>query len=238
MTSRIILEPSFVLHSRNFSDTSSIIDFFTLHHGRITVLVRGVRTSRSKFRGILQPFVPLLISWSGKTDLPVLTNAESTNLGYNFSGKKLLSAIYINELLVRLLQRCDPHVNTFNAYTNALMSLQNDSETELSLRKFEAKFLADLGYGIQFDLDSNSQKVLADKLYIFEFGKGLIKISGSQNTEANIFLGKSLLAMQNMELVTVDDYFDAKRLMRLAIGALLGDRQLKSRELWRSYPKA
>lgn len=232
MTSRVILQPALVLHTRAFRDTSLLVDLLTAQHGRLTVLARGARGARSKLRGILSPFVPLVVSWSGKTDLPTVTKVEAISIGYNLTGKALLSGFYLNELLTRLLQRHDAHPLIYAAYQQTLINLQNNSEPELVLRQFEKVLLQDLGYGLELAQDINNQPINSEDFYIFEFGYGLIKATTAQHGRSNVFPGASLLALQHNDLATANALADAKRLLRLAIGALLDNRPLRSRELF------
>lgn len=234
MTTRINLQPAFILHTRFFSDSSLLVDVLTLEHGRLTLLAKGVRASRSRLRGILLPFIPLLLSWSGKTDLPILTKAETTKLGYNLQGKAFLSGFYLNELITRLLQRHEPHERTFIAYENALLALQNKTDTELVLRKFEKELLADLGFGLELDRDVNNNIVEAEDFYIFEFGSRLVKLLHNDNITVNVFSGKSLLALHHDALQSLEEFRDAKRLLRMALANLLGNKPLKSREMFQS----
>ena len=91
---RVVLQPAYVLHTRAFRDTSLLVDLFTLKYGRISCLARGAKSSKSKLRGLLLSFVPLLVSWSGKSDLVTLGKVEADNLAYNLSGTNLLSGFY------------------------------------------------------------------------------------------------------------------------------------------------
>ncbi|MCB1827507.1 MAG: DNA repair protein RecO, partial [Coxiellaceae bacterium] len=116
MTQRVLCQHARVLHARSFRETSLLVDFFTQEHGRVCAVARGARTQRSKFRGLLQPFIPVTISWSGRSDLVTLSDAEPCGMPLSFSGTALLSGLYINELLVRLLARHDPHPELFMYY--------------------------------------------------------------------------------------------------------------------------
>jgi len=231
MTSRITLQPAFILHSKPFSDTSLIIDFLTLDYGRISLFARGVRSSRSHMRSILQPFLPLLISWAGKTDLPVLSKAEASNLALNLSGDRLLSGFYLNELITRLLQRHDPHPQTFHSYQTTLVALETTAKPELPLRLFEKQFLADIGYGLQLAYDVADNPIAKDSYYTYVYGEGF-KVNAEAELSGDLFPGSSIVAMLQGTLSTSVEFRDAKRLMRLVIAAVLGGKPLKSRELF------
>src|SRR5476649_1411082 len=106
---RIILQPAFILHHRPYRETSVLLELFTLEYGRITALARGVRQTRSRLKPLLQLFVPLLISWQGKGELVTLTAAESNGYPNRLLGTGLLNGLYLNELLVRILQKHDSY---------------------------------------------------------------------------------------------------------------------------------
>ncbi len=151
MKSRVTLHPVFILHTRPFRDTSLLVDALTTEYGRISVLARGVRTARTPLRGILQPFVPLLMSWSGKGELVSMSKVEAVGLPYSLQGKALISGFYLNELIMRLLHRYDPHPILYDAYQQALLGLQQKTTIELVLRLFEKCLLKELGYGLQLE---------------------------------------------------------------------------------------
>jgi DNA repair protein RecO len=228
-TVRITLQPAFVLHSRPYRDTSLLVELLTEQHGRLTVVARGVRSRRSQSHGLLALFSPLLVSFSGKTDLQTLQQVEANGLSYNLSGDVMLCGFYLNELLVRLLQRHDPHPNIYHAYQQTLAALVDTKQPEIALRLFEKCLLKDLGYGLQLDRTINDEPVLPHEEYVFEFGVGLKKTLSSNPGN---FLGQNLLALQNGALNTREELKDAKRLLRSVLAILLGDKALKSRELF------
>ncbi|SQE31903.1 Recombination protein O [Mannheimia haemolytica] len=98
---------AFVLHRREYSENSLLVEFFTEHHGRITLLAKGARRARSPLKAVLQPFTPLLLRWSGKGDLKTLTKAEPAALTLPMETLSLYSGFYINEVLARVLEKSD-----------------------------------------------------------------------------------------------------------------------------------
>jgi DNA repair protein RecO (recombination protein O) len=230
---RSILQPAFILHSRPFNETSVILDVFTLPSGRISLVAKGVRTARSRFRGLLRPFTPLVVSWSGKTELMSLSAAEAIGPPLHLMDRALLSGIYLNELLVRLLPRFDAYPAIFQAYQNTLIDLHNSPRQERSLRLFEKILLTELGYGFALDRETvNGLALQPEQFYEFVPGRGLVR-STRQDTTGNIFSGKCLLAFHQELLQETEDLRAAKRLNSIAIAALLGDKRLKSREVFR-----
>ncbi len=100
--SRIQLQPGFVLHARAYRDTSQIVEVLTPDYGRVGLVARGIRTARSKLKGVLQVFRPLLFSWSKSGELGTLTGAEPAGPAIGLQGDCLLCGLYLNELIVRL----------------------------------------------------------------------------------------------------------------------------------------
>lgn len=226
---RISLQPAFILHARPFRDTSLLLDLFTSQHGRISAIARGARSSKSKIRGLLLPFVPLLISWSGKTELMTITQVDSSGALYDLSGNNLLSGLYLNELLTKLLHRHDPYPNVYNEYQNLLIHLNNAADIQPPLRIFEKNLLAAIGYGLQLDKDNDGNAIDAAKYYQYQHGAGFVPVGA--NNHSPTFNGQDLLAFTNDNLSNPATLKAAKRLMRLVFSHLL-DKPLKSRELF------
>lgn len=235
MKNDIVLEPAYVLHTRPFRDTSLLVEFFTAHHGRVSGIARSARGLKSRFKGALQLFTPLLISLSGKGDLLQLTQVEQNGLAYTLQGKMLFSGFYLNELLLKLLQRFDPYSELFLHYQDTLQKLQNtDKEQQQQvLRLFEKNLLQQLGYGLQLDKESTGKTVCAHAWYSFDLERGL---TPNIQSDANkiVFRGNHLMAIQENNFSDAEILTTARTLMRSIFNALLGNRPLKSRELFMS----
>lgn len=231
---RISLQPAFVLHHRAYRETSLLIDLFTEEHGRIAAIARGVRTQRSPLRSLLQPFTPLLVSWQGKSDLMMLTSAEPRGAPLCLQGDCLLSGFYLNELLVRVLQKNDPHPQLFAIYQQALVDLQSDTLEQKVLRTFEKNLLSELGYGVQLKHDFVTGKDLIAEAFYHYFPEQGFTICTDQllQTSAHVFSGKSLLSLASDQLSDDESLRDAKRLMRILLAAILGSQQIFSRKLF------
>lgn len=224
--------PAYLLHRRPYRDTSALIDLLTPEHGRISLVARGARATKSSLRSVLQAFVPLLVSCSGKTDLLTLRSAETQGIGYTLVGKALFSGMYLNELLVRLLHRFDPHPGLYHAYEIALEGLQRATAIEPILRQFEKQLLKELGYALLLDKEtSTGQPVVPDRWYRYEIGQGMV-VTEADSRHSIVFSGASLLALHHDAYDNEAQLRDAKRLMRLSLAALLGDKPLKSRSLF------
>jgi DNA repair protein RecO (recombination protein O) len=248
------LEPAFILHARNYRDTSLILDLLTLESGRYSVVSKGVRSPRSKLRGRLQPFSPLLIASVGRGELKTSTTIDFPRKPFRLTGKGLMLGLYVNELLYRLLDRFDPVAGLYQGYEDLLSELvltsESFSEPSISepsisepsiseqhpggevtaIRRFELCLLQELGYGINFEYDSrDGQPISADRNYRFVVHEGFHAIRESQ---VETFPGAEILKIASGDLEQVD----SKRLLnltRLSLAELLGDKPLKSRSLFR-----
>jgi len=226
---RVSLQPAFVLHTRLFRDTSLLLELITLEHGRIAAISRGARRPKSHLRGLLLPFTPLLVSWSGKNELMLLSKAEPNGLAHSLSGDALLSGFYLNELLVKLFHAHDPHPELYQIYQQTISSLQRGI-IQPALRAFERRLLSELGYGLQLNQDVKGREIEPDRYYQFFPDRGFVPTTSSEYVTG--FLGKSLLAFHDSNLQTNTELQDAKRLMRNALQFLLAGRKLKSYELF------
>ncbi|WP_289029158.1 DNA repair protein RecO [uncultured Paraglaciecola sp.] len=229
----MVSEPlhGFVLHRRAYRETSYLTDLFTLEMGKISTVVRGVRGNKGDKKSLLQSFQPLLFSVSGKHELRNLNQLESNGKMLNLGGHQLFCAMYLNELLNRLLPKEVPHPELYEYYFQSLILLQSDCEVEPCLRQFELILLDELGYGIDLlhDFESN-QPVKPDVDYCLVLEQGVTAI-GSGSIGSNRFSGQSLIAMTN-DNWTTDSLKCAKYITRTALAHLLGHKPLKSRELF------
>lgn len=227
---RIVLQPAFVLHRRPYRDTSLLVEVLTLEHGRIGLVARGVRTSRSRIKSMLQPFMPLLLSCGGKGELFNLLAVEETGLAVPIPPGRLLSALYVNELLLRLVQRHDPHPGLFEPYRRVLESLVDAAGEEQALRIFEKHLLAEIGYGLLLETEAmTGAPILPHGNYRYILDRGPVNAAAT-GTGISIS-GNSLLALRHEEFKDPAVLREAKRLTRAALGVHLQGRPLKTREL-------
>lgn len=226
------LQPGYLLHQRAYRDTSLLLEVFTPEHGRFGLVARGARAPKSRNRGLLQLFQPLLLSWIGRAELGTLTGVESNGAAPRLLGATLYSGFYLNELMMRLLQRLDPHPELFMAYADALQGLQH--ATERPLRLFEKRLLETLGYGLLLDHVADSgEPVEADALYRYELETGPVAVVQAP-AHGLCLHGSSLLSLAADQLQDAQSLSECKRLMRAALGLYLGERKLKTREVFAS----
>ncbi|MBI3772680.1 MAG: DNA repair protein RecO [Gammaproteobacteria bacterium] len=229
----------YILHRRPYRDTSHILDVFTEEHGRLGLVARGGR-GRREWQGLLQPFVPLLLSWSGRGELATLTAIESAGAAHSLAGTPLLCGFYLNELLLRLLQRFDPHAQLFNVYATTLSVLarvnENPGEIEWGLRIFERDLLQELGYGLVLDHDvETGDPIQETETYRYVLGHGPVWCESDlvEHAADAMLHGHSLLALHQGQCHDPGSLREVKRLMRAAIDQQLAGRPLHSRRLLR-----
>jgi DNA repair protein RecO (recombination protein O) len=234
---RIHQQPAYILHHRDYSETSLLLEVFTARHGRLGLIAKGARRMNSRMRGILKPFQRLLIGWSGRGDLAVLTSAEMEEAGSTPEGHALYCGFYMNEVLLRLLHRHDPHESLFDTYQAALQNLRRNDTNENVLRVFEKKLLRELGYGLVLDRDvSDNTPVDAEATYDYILDRGPVRLARPQlngRTEGVRIRGASLIALERDSMTDPIALRDAKSLMRAVLAVHLGDRPLHSRKLFR-----
>jgi DNA repair protein RecO (recombination protein O) len=230
-------QPAWLLHSRPFRDSSLLLDLLTLEHGRISALARGARGPRSRTRALLQPLQPLQVTLAGSGELLSLRQVEARGAALLLSGERLFAALYLNELLVRLLPGHESEAGLFELYAGTLQCLATDRDMEPRLRSFELGLLELLGYGLQFDQESHSSKpVVNEAWYYFAEDGGFVRqlqIDESHSLAVDLYPGHELLriGMQDFSVASTRGY--AKRLLRQALRRHLSERPLTSRELFR-----
>ncbi len=229
---RVALAPGYVLHHRPWRDTSRILEVLTREHGRLTLFARAVRGPHARLAPLLQPFQPLLLSWSGRGEAPQLTGAERAEACAPLPPACLLGAFYLNELLIRLTTRHDPLPELFDDYHATLVRLRGGAPLEGCLRLFEKRLLEMLGYGLELACEADGGEPLrAEGYYRFRAGHGL---STTVPGAAGALAGRSLLALAREELSDTRTLEDARRLLQAALGACLEGRPLATRAVARA----
>jgi DNA repair protein RecO (recombination protein O) len=234
MTDReqVLLERGFVLHQRPYRNTSQLIECLTASHGRVGLVARGSRrVGRNAQRALLQPFVPLRLSWTRRGDLGRLTQVEADTAGFALAAEALFGAYYVNELLLRLVARGDPNDAIYSCYSACLANLAASSSTARALRLFELRFLRALGYGPELDYDIESGEPLKpESRYLYEAERGP-KPAPDRVAEERAYWGRDLIALRSETLDDDASINAARRLLGSVLREHLGERPLKSRQV-------
>jgi len=231
-TARDHLQHCFVLHRRDFSNTSLILEVFSAAYGRLPVLAKGAKRGKGA-APTLQAFRPLWLSWSGGGEVKTLVRSEPAGRSFELAGDALFCGFYLNELLMRMLGRGDPNQHLFAFYHSALTDLATGANLERVLRQFELRLLQELGYAGSLDRDAGGQPVSAGRRYYYLPDVGLREAGAEELGEG--ISGSALLALAAGDALTGESAREARALMRRLLAPHLGERPLKSRELFRRW---
>lgn len=231
MAQAVQQEPAWVLHSRAFRETSLILDCLTAQHGRISILAKGARGGKKSKRALLQPWQALQLSFSGKTELKTLTQAEPAGSALILQNDALYASFYINELVIRLVPQGEPMPEVFMAYQRCLTSLAE--AWQLAIRQFELTLLDVLGYALPLTVTVDGESVQPEKIYTYRHEQGLMPASQHHHNELRI-TGQTALAL-GTGCVADAEPVEAARLMKYCLAYYLGNKPLQSRSLWKAY---
>jgi len=230
---RVDQQPAFVLHSYAWRETSLIVDALTRDFGRVALVARGAKRPTSQFRGLLAPFAPISVSWSGRAEIKSLIRAEWVGGLAPLRGEELLSAFYLNELLVRLLARDDPHEELFFSYAHTLRALSLErAQREQALRGFELDLLREIGVSPSFDSAADGQEIDAAAWYRVDPEQGVRRVAEPAASGADYCVsGHSMQALAVRDLAAVAAARDARALLRQLIGYHLRGRPLNTHRI-------
>jgi DNA repair protein RecO (recombination protein O) len=227
-------QPAFVLHVYRYRETSLVVEAFTRDHGRVALIARGARRPGSALRGVLTAFQPLIVSWTGKSELKTLVASEWEGRYAPLKGEALICGFYLSELILKLVARDDPHEGLYGAYRGALAALAADASHAAILRRFELTLLAELGYGVLLDRDAErGAPIAAEQDYVYVIERGPVPADGHAAQIGVELTGRTLLDMRRGDFADAATQQQAKALMRALINHCLGNQVLHTRQLLR-----
>ena len=242
------MDRGYVLHSYPYRETSLILQAWTEKHGRLGLVAKGARRPKAASRSILVPFQPLEMDWFGRGELKTLKTAEPTAPATPLAGQALMSAFYMNELLLKLTTRDDPHERLFDSYDRAIGELRalsrggvKDSPTiEPVLRRFELSLLQELGYALELTRENPSgAPIVAEREYWYVVERGPIAAAAGEGVPFNAvkLRGNTLVDLEQGRFDDPATAAQAKQLMRLLINHSLNGQQLSTRVLVRDLAR-
>ncbi|MEQ1112936.1 DNA repair protein RecO [Acinetobacter johnsonii] len=220
----------YLIHHRKYRERSHIVHLFTQEHGRVDGILRQTPPPQ---------YQPICLQASGKSELKNFTKLEIVNQPIFFFGDAFFSGFYLNEILLRLCPLEVQMEQSFAQYAHTLTQLQQLAQQadpnqflKQILRQFEHELLEDLGYALDFSTDANQLEIQTSLNYIFQLNEGFIPTAQASRATLS---GQQILSMcqyekgrdfglEQLQLLT--------KLYRQMISSLLGDRPLKSRQLW------
>jgi len=226
---RIDHQPGIVLHSYAWRETSLIVEAFTRDFGRVALVARGAKRPTSQFRGLLAPFCPVALSWSGRNEIRNLVRAEWVGGLPPLRGDALLAAFYASELLVRLLARGDPHEQLFDSYLGTLHALADGPTHAPTLRKFELDLMREIGYAVPLDRCVDGQPIDPEARYAFDAGAGARRHEGDGETAT--VAGRTLLALARHDFDDPVVAAESRAMLRRLIRYHLDDKPLNTRRI-------
>jgi len=227
---RVAAQPAFVLHSYPYKETSLIVDVFSRDYGRVALIAKGAKRPHSKLRGVLQTFQPLSVGWTGKSEVRTLTAAEWIGGLLPLEKSALLCGFYLNELLVKLLARDDPHPRLFDHYVATLNQLAHDEPAPIVLRRFERALLKETGVAGDFTVcAATGRPVDAGETYVVDPERGP-RPALPADTAPRVS-GKTLLDMEREDYEDSATQAQSKFLMRFLLAHHLSGVPLNTRQI-------
>jgi DNA repair protein RecO (recombination protein O) len=228
-------EPAFVLHAYPYKETSLIVEAFSERYGRVAMVAKGAKRPRSELRGVLHAFQPLALSWAGTGDVKTLVKAEWRGGMALPRGGALLCGFYLNELLLKLLPREDAHPALFREYESALAALTQSASPAAqaaTLRRFELRLLAELGYALSLTRDAaTGEPIDPEGQYHYAFERGPLRVAQEPHAAWPVVRGATLLALAGGRFDDADVATEAKHLMRGILDHHLEARRIFSRRV-------
>lgn len=230
---RILGEPAFVLHARAWRETSLLVEVLCAEHGRMGLVARGVRgPKRQALRAALQPMQHIRFDAVQRGELAHLNDAEALDAAPRLQGDAMLSALYANELLLRLAPRHDPQPELYAIYAGLRARLGAGEALGWTLRRFERDLLEAIGVGLDYGHEGDGDPVDPAARYRLDPGHGPVRVRGERGGERDrSATGRALLALASDAAPPVEDLGGLRRVMREVLESHLGGRPLASWQL-------
>lgn len=225
-------QPAYILHRKPWRDTSMLLSLLTLHHGRVSVIVKGAQNSKRHNGAWLQPCQSLMVSWVGRSDLKTLTHYDTPAQSIRLTGERMYCGLYLNELLMTLLPEHDVQPELFALYAQTLDALQAEPFNSAALRQFELGLLRALGLAPDFVRAVDGKPIRSDARYGLNPEQGFFVLTGAPMPIRLEVSGQTLLALASDQTLDVTLERESKHLMRALIKHALNGKELKSRELF------
>ncbi|MEK9776164.1 MAG: DNA repair protein RecO [Quisquiliibacterium sp.] len=228
---RRVSQQAYLLHSTPYRETSLIVDLFTRESGRVAAVAKGAKRPRSALRAVLLQFQPLTVGLSGRNELRTLIGAEWEGGSIAPRGGALLCAFYLNELLVRLLPREDPHPALYDGYRDALAGLSAGEPVELALRRFEWLLLRETGYAPDLRADADHRPIDSSRHYRWQPNSGFLVADPADHDAGLTISGDTLRDLSCGVFDAAITRSQAKYLTRAILAHHLDGQSLRTRQI-------
>ncbi len=231
---RITAEPAFVLHARAWRETSLLVEVLGENHGRIGLVARGVQGPKKQvLRAALQPLQHIRLDAVQRGELAQLVSAEALDAAPRLAGEAMLAAFYINELVLRLAPRQDPHPDMYRVYGETRTRLGGGESLAWTLRRFERDLLEALGSGFDLSVDGDGAAIDPAARYLLdpEHGPRRLLSDRGRDERSAAATGSALLALASDQQPDAEDLASLRRVLRSVLSHHLGGRGLKSWEM-------
>jgi DNA repair protein RecO (recombination protein O) len=226
------MDTGFILNRRPFRDNSLLVDLFTKESGRITCIARVAKKRGKIMKGTLEPFRLLTVDWIGKGDVQTLTLAEEKGR-YRIPVTDLCPALYLNELLLKLIPKYAPAEDVFYTYQRAISQLANQS---VPISHCEMDILQSLGYAFRSTaVHATGQAVHVSEDYRFSIESGLMPIDNIHTNNTIPISGRLLIKLNESSTLDLHEETELRKFLDQLINLLLAGKILKSRKLAFGY---
>lgn len=232
---KVDLTPCYILHSRDYRESSLILEVMSREYGRVSLVAKGAKRNK-KHQGInYNLYQKYLVSWVSRSELGTLIDIEIASTMSSMSPQQMLTGFYINEIILRLLHKHESHPELFDSYDATITELAANNTEQTLLRYFEKILLQSLGYGVIFDQDQNTgSPIVAEDDYCYKLDMGPCSDTQASGIAVS---GKTLIELNNETLSDTKNKSEAKILLRSLLKQYLGDKPLASRQLYEAYIK-
>jgi DNA repair protein RecO (recombination protein O) len=225
-------QAAFLLHSVPYRETSLVVDLFTRDYGRVAAVAKGARRPHSSLRGVLLQFQPLAAGWTGRHELRTLTAAHWVGGMASPQGDALLCAFYLNELLMKLLPREDPHPGLYEGYVQALLDLGEGAPLDDTLRRFEWVLLRETGYAPDLSCDMADEPIDSERFYRWRPSAGFVAADpAALGSTAGLVSGETLQSLAAGNFESARARTQAKYLTRAILAHHLDGATLNTRQI-------
>ena len=231
------MELGYFLHARAFQESSVLLDCFTRDSGIVSCIAKGAKRPKSAWRGLVQPFILVNIDYRGRGEVKTIVQLEAEKILPCLSGKKVLIGMYLNEILLKLVQRNDPNPELFHSYHETLGFIARadaDIDMQYQLRLFECQLLRSLGFGIDFLHDMHGHAIVEDVVYGYDPERGFFPQNVLPQSKQLITISGAVIIALAHQVRYKDEHqmLEAKKFMRFVIAHHLGPRILNTRKLF------